>query len=54
MRCSHWNMGWLADYINKVYNRKVIIIFGYTNSTYIREGDDFYNSLLVPYGLKDT
>lgn len=54
MRCRHSNMAQLADYINKVSSRKAVIVFGDTNSRYTREGDDFYNLLLVPCNLKDA
>ena len=47
-------MAQLADYINKVSAGKAVIVFGDTNSRYTREGDDFYNLLLVPCGLKDA
>ena len=54
MRCRRSNMAQLADYINKVSAGKAVIVFGDTNSRYTREGDDFYNLLLVPCNLKDA
>ena len=47
-------MAQLAEYINNVSAGKAVIVFGDTNSRYTREGDDFYNLLLVPCNLKDA
>ena len=54
MRCRRSNMAQLAEYINNVSAGKAVIVFGDTNSRYTREGDDFYNLLLVPCNLKDA
>ena len=54
MRCRRSNMAQLADYINKVSTGKAVIVFGDTNSRYTREGDAFYELLLVPCNLKDA
>ena len=54
MRCRRSNMAQLSEYITKASAGKAVIIFGDTNSRYTREGDDFYNLLLVPCGLKDA
>ena len=54
MRCRRSNMAQLADYINKVSVGKAVIVFGDTNSRYTREGDAFYELLLVPCNLKDA
>ena len=54
MRLIHSNMAQLAEYINNVSSGKAVIVFVYSNSRYISEGDDFYNLLLVPCNIKDA
>ena len=54
MAARRSNMAQLSEYINNVSAGKAVIVFGDTNSRYTREGDDFYELLLKPSGLKDA
>ena len=54
MAARRSNMAQLSEYINNVSAGKAVIVFGDTNSRYTREGDDFYELLLKPRGLKDA
>ena len=54
MAARRSNMAQLSEYINNISAGKAVIVFGDTNSRYTREGDDFYELLLKPCGLKDA
>ena len=54
LKCRRSNMAQLADYILKTSAGKAVLVFGDTNSRYTREGDDFYESVILPCNLKDA
>jgi endonuclease/exonuclease/phosphatase family metal-dependent hydrolase len=54
MAARRSNMAQLSEYINNISAGKAVIVFGDTNSRYTRKGDDFYELLLKPRGLKDA
>jgi endonuclease/exonuclease/phosphatase family metal-dependent hydrolase len=54
MAARRSNMAQLSEYIDNISAGKAVIVFGDTNSRYTRKGDDFYELLLKPRGLKDA